>query len=132
MHNYNGWQHWGMGIGNPLVISPIYNNNHTFGFKSTRMWGHHLGFKGKPLDELGYKILASYQKSWGTYDVPFPEPRSSFNLMAEVSYAPARLKGWQGDLAFGMDAGSLIGNSYGVMLKISKTGWFLGPKNKKK
>ena len=129
---YNGWQHWGMGIGNPLVISPIYNNNHTFGFKSTRMWGHHLGFKGKPLDELGYKILASYQKSWGTYDVPFPEPRSSFNLMAEVSYAPARLKGWQGDLAFGMDAGSLIGNSYGVMLKISKTGWFLGPKNKKK
>lgn len=129
---YNGWQHWGMGIGNPLFISPIYNDSHNLYFRSNRLWGHHLGFKGQPFDEVGYRILASYQKSWGTYSNPFPNPETSFNLMAEVSYAPKKLKGWKGDLAFGMDAGSLIGNSYGVMLKISKTGWFLGPKNKKK
>lgn len=129
---YNGWQHWGMGIGNPLFISPIYNNNHTFYFYSNRFWGHHLGFKGQPCDEVGYRVLASFQKSWGTYDYPSPEVRSDFSLLAEVSYAPRKLKGWKGELGFGMDAGSLLGHSYGVSLKISKTGWFLGPKNKKK
>ena len=128
---YNGWQHWGMGIGNPLIISPIYNANHSLSFLSNRMWGHHLGFKGQPLDELGYRVLASYQKSWGTYEMPFPETKTSFNLMAEVTYKPKKLKGWQADLAFGMDSGPLIGNSYGAMLKISKTGWLFGPKNKK-
>lgn len=51
--------------------------------------------------------------------------------MAEVTYKPKKLKGWQADLAFGMDSGPLIGNSYGAMLKISKTGWLFGPKNKK-
>lgn len=24
---YQGWQHWGMGIGNPLLPGPIYNKN---------------------------------------------------------------------------------------------------------
>lgn len=130
-HNfYNGWQHWGMGIGNPLMISPIYNNNHTLGFRANRLWGSHLGFKGQPTDEIGYRVLTSYQKNWGTYDVPFPNPRTSFNLLAEVSYAPRKLKGWKGELGFGMDAGSLIGNSYGVSFKISKTGWFLKGKKK--
>lgn len=129
---YNGWQHWGMGIGNPLLISPIYNDSHRLRFLSNRMWGHHLGFKGQPLDELGYRILASYQKSWGTYEIPFAEPKKSFNLLAEVNYTPHKLKGWSADLAFGLDAGSLIGNSYGVMLKISKTGWLFGPKHNKR
>lgn len=125
---YNGWQHWGMGIGNPLIISPIYNRDHQMYFKSTRMWGHHLGFRGQPLDELGYKVLVSAQKSWGTYEQPFKEPKTSFNLMAEVSYTPKKFAGWKADLSFGMDAGSLIGNNYGAMLRISKTGWLFGPK----
>lgn len=128
---YNGWQHWGMGIGNPLFISPIYNNNHTLYFYSNRIIGHHLGFKGQPCHEVGYRVLASFEKSWGTYDVPTPEVYSNFSLLAEVSYAPRKLKGWKGELGLGMDAGSLLGHSYGVSLKISKTGWFLGPKNKK-
>lgn len=127
---YNGWQHWGMGIGNPLIISPIYNDSHKMYFKSTRMWGHHLGFKGQPLDELGYKILASYQKSWGTYDVPFKDPKDSFNLLVEAQYKPKKLRGWEADLSFGLDTGSLIGRSCGVMLRISKTGWLFGPKKK--
>ncbi len=126
---YNGWQHWGMGLANPLIIAPVYNNPHIMSLRSTRMWGHHLGFKGQPLDELGYKVLASVQKSWGTYSAPFKEPKKSFNLMAEARYTPKCLPGWEADLAFGMDAGSLIGNSYGVSLRISKTGWlFRGKK----
>lgn len=122
---YNGWQHWGMGIGNPFTISPIYNANHQMKFLSTRFWAHHLGFKGEPSDQIAYRVLASYQKSWGTYTDPFDDPKSAFNLLTEVSWKPKKLKGWQADFGFGMDAGSLIGHSYGVSLKISKTGWFL-------
>ncbi len=129
---YNGWQHWGMGIGNPLIIAPIYNADHHLFLSSTRMWGHHLGFKGHPLDELGYRILMSYQKSWGTYLHPFEKVKSSFNLLAEVSYAPKKLKGWKLDLSYGFDSGSLIGNSYGIRLKICKSGWFLSSKSKKR
>ncbi|MDE7413349.1 MAG: capsule assembly Wzi family protein [Muribaculaceae bacterium] len=122
---YNGWQHWGMGIGNPLIISPIYNNPHTLGFKCNRLWAHHIGVKGEPSERIGYRLLASYSKNWGSYANPFKEVKHNFNLLAEVKWHPKKLRGWEGTLGVGMDAGSLLGKSYGVSLKISKTGWFL-------
>lgn len=129
---YNGWEHWGMSIGNPLSISPIYNDNHRMDFLSTRIVAHHLGFKGSPTGSLDYRVLASYTKSWGTYAVPFKDTKSNFNLLLELKWHPARLKGWEGTLGLGMDAGSLLGNSYGAMLKISKTGWLFAPKKNKR
>lgn len=120
---YNGWQHWGMGIGTPFVIGPVYNNNHEMIFRSTRIITHHLGFKGNPCNEVGYRVLASYTRSWGTYNKPFPDVESNFNLLLEASYTPPKLKGWSGKLGLAMDAGSLLGNSYGAMITISKTGW---------
>ncbi|MDE6297741.1 MAG: capsule assembly Wzi family protein [Muribaculaceae bacterium] len=124
-YNYNGWQNWGMAIGNPLLVSPIYNRDHLMLFECNRVWAHHLGVKGNPTDEIGYRLLTSYSKGWGTYEKPYPNVKSNFNLLAEVNWKPKSLKGWEGSFGFGMDAGSMLGNSYGVSLKISKTGWFL-------
>lgn len=123
---YNGWQNWGMGIGNPLFISPLYNSPHRFVFTGNRLWGHHLGFKGKPSNTIGYRILTTYQKNWGNYTTPFAEPYSAFNLLAELNLTPAKFKGWQADVAFAMDGGSLLGHNYGLRIKISKTGWLFG------
>lgn len=125
---YNGWEHWGMGIGNPISISPIYNDPHVMIFLSTRLWAHHLGFKGHPTPQIDYRVLATYSKSWGTYAEPFSETKSNFNLLLEVKWHPLRLKGWEGTMGIGMDAGSLIGHNYGVRLSIAKTGWLFAPK----
>ncbi len=124
----NGWQNWGMGIGNPLFISPVYNSPHRLAFLGNRLWAHHLGFKGTPSRYVGYRILATYQKNWGTYAEPFPNVKSSFNLLGELNLKVPSLPGWQADISFGMDAGSLIGNNYGLQVKISKTGWLFGKK----
>lgn len=118
---YGGWQHWGEIIGNPMILSPLYNNG-TLLLRSNRIVGHHLGFEGRPLDELGYRVLASYQRSWGTYKTPLPEVADSFNFLAECSWRPRRMAGWEGTLSVGVDAGDLLGRSVGVRLSISKTG----------
>lgn len=118
---YGAWQHWGNIIGNPMVLSPIYNNG-TFLLKSSRIVGHHLGLEGHPTDGLGYRVLASYQRSWGTYKNPLPEIADSFNFLAEATWRPKRFKGWEGKFAFAFDAGSLIHPSFGLQLSIAKTG----------
>lgn len=128
---YNGWQNFGMGMGNPLLISPIYNANHAMYFYSTRLVAYHLGFKGNPTPQIGYRVKATYLDSWGTYAHPYREIKKNFSLLAEVKWHPARLKGWEGTLSFGMDGGSLIGHSYGAAISISKTGWLFAPKKKK-
>jgi hypothetical protein len=121
---YNGWQHWGMGIGNPLMVSPIYNSNHNIYFYQTRVMSEHLGLKGEPSSQVGWRLLATHTRSWGVYSSPNEKVESDFSLLAEVKYHPARLKGWEGALSFAFDAGSLLGHNYGVGITISKSGFF--------
>lgn len=123
---YTGWQHWGMGMGNPLLLSPIYNTPglyDSYQFKDNRIKGHHIGFEGEPLPELDYRVLLTYTRSWGSYDAPAPYLRYNFNGLLEVNYHPRRLPGWNARLGIGVDAGKLVENNFGAMLTITKTGW---------
>ena len=121
---YNGWQMWGMGIGNALMMSPIYNRNHYLYFYSTRVMAHNIGVMGQPTDQIGYKLRLTHIDSWGSYDAPYERVKHDFSMLAQVSWKPKRLKGWEGSLGFAFDAGSLMGNNFGGLLTITKTGFF--------
>lgn len=118
---YNGWQNYGMTIGNPFFLSPVYDKDHTYMFQSTRVIAHHFGFKGEPFKFLDYKVLASWQRSWGTYFVPYDEVKKEFSLLTEFKFHfehPA-LEGLNFLLSFGLDRGDLIGNRFGFQLGFS-------------
>ncbi len=121
---YNGWQHWGQAIGNPLLTSPIYNANHHLQFYSNRVVAHHVGFKGSPTPNVDYRALLSYTKSWGSYYAPFQHTKENFSWLAEVKYHTKKLPGWEASISLAGDHGKLLGNSFGAMLSISKSGWF--------
>ena len=118
-----GWSHWGMGMGNPLLVSPLYNANHELYFYHNRIKGHHLGVEGQPCSLVSYRMLLSLWRSWGTYDVPTPEIAHSFSALWEASFHPRRLDGWSASVGLGLDAGGLLGHSIGVQFSIKKTGW---------
>lgn len=120
---YAGWQHWGMGIGNPLLISPVYNRDGSLSFRHNRIKGHHLGVEGNPVPWLIWRMLLSYSRSWGTYDAPTPRVLGNVNTLFEATIRPPKLKGWSGTISFATDGGSLLGPSRGAMLSIKKTGW---------
>lgn len=119
---YSGWQHWGMGIGNPLVLSPVYNEDHTLRFLANRVEAHHFGISGNPSDEINYRMLLSFSRNWGTYEFPFPEVADNLNALVEVGWKPKKLKGWFLNCAVAFDSGSLMGNNFGGMVTIGKTG----------
>lgn len=129
---YSGWQHWGMGIGNPLIISPIYNNDHLIRFSCNRIIAHHFAIAGQPSPSIDYRILASYSRNWGTYTRPTPEVLKNFNFLAEVTWHPRKLKGWYATVGFAADRGALLGKSFGGELVIGKTGYFSFNKNRKR
>lgn len=126
-HNlYVGWQHWGQGIGNSLILAPIYNRPHALEFHANRVVAHHLGVSGNPTSQIGWRLIADYLKTWGGYNHPFTEVKDMFNILAEVSWKPEckLLKGWQGSVGLSMDRGDLIGHNYGVQFSISRSGFF--------
>ena len=128
---YAGWEHWGMGIGNPMVLSPLFNRNHDIRFRSNRMYGHHVGITGDPVPGLSWRLLVSFSRNWGTYAAPLEREMDNFNALAEVTWKPAALKGWEGTISVAGDSGPLMGKSLGVGIKISKSGWFDFKKRKR-
>lgn len=129
-HLYAGWEHWGQGFGNPLIVTPLYRADGTLNFNSNRVKAHHIGLMGSPTAEWDYRVLASFMQSWGTYAHPFDEIRRNASLLCEVSYRPQFsrtghfAKGWQFTAAWAMDRGSLIGDNNAFSLKVTKSGLF--------
>ena len=136
---YQGWQHWGQSIGNPLITSPLYKNNNTLDFSSNRIRAHHFGVTGSPYKGLNYRLIYSYSQSWGTYSIPYPNIQKQNNFLCELTYnIPYNLKNlitkpssafwgsnWKIKVAYALDRGQLTGYNHGIMLGVSKMGWLV-------
>lgn len=121
---YDGWQNWGMGIGNPLLISPAWNRDGSIVFQCNRIIGHHIGLEGRPCSLLSWRMLASYTRGWGTYNKPYRDIKKNFNFLAEFICTPRQLPGWSATASVAVDAGSMLGRSTGFLLSLRKTGLF--------
>ena len=121
---YPGWHHWGMGIGNPLIISPAYNDNSSLKFRSNRLIAHNIGVNGS-LEcvqlPIAYRLQYAYSENWGMHVNPLENIRYSTSLLGEFIYAPSG-KGWLGSIAVAYDKSSFIGENLGVMFTLTKVG----------
>lgn len=126
---YGGWRHWGMAIGNPLYVSPLYKNNGTLNFIGTRFKAHHLGLSGDPLPSLHYRLLYSHERNLGNYGSTSLAALTNHSMLAEVHFSPERLgrlntRGWTAGLAIALDRGDLVGNNFGAQLTLGYSGLF--------
>lgn len=120
---YPGWHHWGMGMGNPLIISPAYNKDGDLAFKSNRLVSHNVGINGTLGNRLPltYRLQYTYSENWGTYLNPFREKTYTTSMLGELVYAPED-SNWLGSLSIGYDKSSFIGDNIGAMITITHVG----------
>jgi hypothetical protein len=126
-HVYGSWQHGGFVMGNPLIMSPMYNDylglegmlNNYF----NRVNAHHVGIKGNPTPWISWRVLYTYEKNLGSYDKPVMDPLKGHFLLLEGTYKPKKLRGLGFTLAYGHNHGSLLGKANSAMLTVSFDGW---------
>jgi len=123
-YNHSGYvseTNYGHVLGNPLLTSPIYNDGRTLKVLNTRISAFHGGFGGYLTNDLSYRLLLTYSRSWGTYALPSRHTRNQFSSLVEGTYTPARLKNWlfSGAIAFD-NSSSMVGDNFGFQLKLSK------------
>ena len=121
---YNAWQHYGLGMGNPLLPGPLYNKDGSISFRSNRVKAQHIGISGEPNKEWNWRLLVTYARYWGTYNYPLDKVRKQFYSLAEATYSPRWAPGWSLSVSGAMDRGNYLGNSTGGMLTLRKKGVF--------
>ena len=130
-HNlYQGWQHWGQAIGNPLFHSPLYRNDGSLVFSGNRFKAHHIGLSAQPFHNLDWRILYSYMENWGRYEIPYMDKRYCHSFLAEINYRLPEFKneiskGWSISAAFALDRGKELNNNTGAQITIRKSGLLL-------
>ncbi|MCD8285361.1 MAG: capsule assembly Wzi family protein [Prevotellaceae bacterium] len=120
---YTGWHHAGYAMGNPLLLSPVYNNGEEIFFRNNRVLASHFGLSGEPTSYISYRILFTHEKSLGSYSKPLLNPAYGNYLLIEATYAPTQVQGLTVTLDYGQNGGTLLGRGKGFMLTASYTGW---------
>lgn len=126
-HIYGSWQHGGFLMGNPTLISPLYNGYHGMPgslynhFNRTSV--HHIGLKGSPLRRFSWRALYTYEKNLGSYVKPTRDPLYGHFLLLEGTYRFRSVRGLYLSGAWGHNSGSLLGSSNGAMLTLGWDGW---------
>ena len=122
---YPGWHHWGMGIGNPLVVSPSYNKDGSLLFRSNRLVAHNIGINGIINTKIpfGYRLNYTYSENWGTYSNPFSEKKYTTSVLAEIICMPKETQ-WLATVSFGYYKSNFIGNNIGLMFTLTHVGSF--------
>ena len=121
---YGAWQNWGMTIGTPLAISPLYNRTHVLTLYNTRFIANHFGFEGKPADFLNWRMLLTFSRNWGTYLRPLSERMDNFSGLLEIGINIKKFPGWNLKGAVAWDKGKLLGNNFGGLISLSYEGFF--------
>lgn len=116
-----GWQHWGQAIGNPLYRSPQYNKDGYIRFEHNRFIALHGGVRGHITKGLDYRMLYTWQKSFGSYHKPIARPIENTSVLVEMTYQMPEnsfLRNFIVRAAYGMDKGDLMGNNKGLQITV--------------
>ena len=119
---YDSYSLSGMAIGNPVLLSPVYNRDGYQGFRSNRVIMFHAGVNGDIGSHVDYRALFTTTRHWGTYQDPFDQTQKVTSCLLEGSYLFGGEYGWKVGMsvAFDMNDGDMTGNNTGIMITLSR------------
>lgn len=120
---FNAHANYGMAIGNPFILSPVYNRDGYPQFAFNRSRGFHIGASGYIFPSLSWQAKVSYQSVVGSGNTGIPDRLHNTSAGIALNWNANRLlKGLSMKLDLALDHGSLRGNNFGSMLTFKYTG----------
>ncbi|MCM1310529.1 MAG: capsule assembly Wzi family protein [Bacteroides sp.] len=125
-HYANGYALYGMSIGSPMFISPIYNTDGaTTIFLNNRFWGLHAAVEGQIAPRISYRAMASYRRFFGTPLVPALQVTHDVSAFFEAKWQLEKVPGLCLGAQVSLDYGnSPYGKNFGALVSASYSGIF--------
>ncbi len=122
---YGAYTNYGMGIGTPFLVAPIYNRDGMLKYLHNRARGFHAAIEGNPTDRISYRLMVGYQIAGGNGWMPDFKKSHSTSAMLECKMHPVKsLPGFEIGLNVAFDKGTLRGDNFGARLQIGYHGDF--------
>lgn len=122
---YGAYSNYGMSIGTPFLMSPIYNLNGSLAYLHNRARGFHLALEGNPTEWLEYRVMGGYQKAGGSGSMPAYRRKSTTSALLDVKIRPFRnTPQLELGLKLAFDKGDLRGDNFGAQLQFTYRGLF--------
>lgn len=120
---YDSYSMAGYAIGNPVLLSPVYNGDNNQSFRSNRVLMYHIGVEGEAGDRWDYRALFTSTVHWGTYEYALNEKQKVTSCLLEGAYRFGDANGWKVGMSLGFDLndGDMTGNNTGVLFTFSKS-----------
>ncbi len=120
---YGAYSNYGMSIGSPFLLSPIYNRNGMLNYLHNRARGFHAAIEGTPTARISYRLMYGYEIAGGYGWIPSMKKSHSSSGMLELKMLPmAKNPELEIGLRLALDNGTLRGNNFGTQLQISYRG----------
>jgi hypothetical protein len=114
----NDWTHFGRTIGNPLILSPVFNKDGSFRIIYNDVQAHHLGMKGN-INGINYRMLGTFSSYYFNNEDP-AYPNTSWLL--EISKKFENLGNTEFSISAAGDSGEIPGKTFGLMFSVRKNG----------
>ncbi len=121
---YNSYAYYGMSIGTPALMAPIYNLDGYNRYVGNAMRGFHIGVEGSLSGSVDYRVKGGYRKAWGSGYIMLPDAIHLTSVMAEVTWRPASVKGLTVNASVGLDRGDMPANAFGTLVTVKYDGLF--------
>ena len=119
---YNAYANYGMSIGTPMLMAPIFNLDGYLAYVANRMRGFHVALEGQILPGLDWRAMGGYRVGYGNGRVMLPENIHSTSVAVDVKWKMACVKGLSLSGMLAYDHGSMPGNSFGAMVSLTYSG----------
>lgn len=121
---YGAYANYGMAIGTPFLLAPVYNTDGYGAFAHNVARGFHAAAKGT-YGQWQWRAMLSYQKAAGESRRPSVRKLHDTSAMLEAAWHPVdALPGLKLKATVAFDCGNLRGNNAGGAVTISYSGLF--------
>ena len=117
----NGWNYFYRSMGNPHLLSPLYNTDGTLYTLNSRARVHHFGVRGD-IYGFRYRFKASYARYYGNNNRVRQAQSTNTALLLEVYKHVPQAWGLDFGVRMGADFGTQWGNQFGAQITVCKRG----------
>ena len=122
---YGAYTNYGMGIGTPFLLSPIYNTNGNLSYLHNRARGFHVAIEANPVDWINLRIMGGYELAGGNGPMPAYNKLNSTSAMVSATAHPLKkMPQFEIGVKAAFDKGTLRGDNFGAQLQVSYSGLF--------